>query len=136
MLELEPTIIETYPQIPRSEVKLLWHCEFRDGPLSGMLRYAGEMCWYAMIIENENDGESWYRRFAVIHLTPDQLADEQYWHDLFRQHVGTHTDYGVDERRTLGAVLPKAGWHQFYNKYNERIKTDYSTRPVLGWFEV
>lgn len=135
MTEFESTIIETYPQIPRLDVKLLWHCDFWDGPISGMLLYRTDMCWYAMIVENENDNGSWYRRFAVIRLTAEQLADEQYWHDLFRQHVGTHTDYGDDERRTLGAVLPKTGWHNFYDKYDERPKRDYSTMPILGWFE-
>lgn len=93
------------------------------------------MCWYEMIVENEADDPEWYRRFAVIRLTPEQIADEQYWHDLFRQHVGLHTDYGVDERRNHGAVLPQTGWNQFYDRYKERPKQDYSTNPVLGWFE-
>ncbi len=100
-----------------------------------MLFYRTEKFWYAIIVENENDDESWYRRFAVIDLTPEQVADEQYWHDLFRLHVGTHTDYEDNEQRTPGAVLPKAGWNRFYDRYKERPKPDYSTRPVLGWFE-
>jgi hypothetical protein len=136
MAEFEPTIIQTYAEIPRSGVRLLWHCDFWDGPLSGMLLYQSEMCWYAMIVENEDDGEKWYRRFAVIRLTSEQAADEQYWHDQFRQHVGTHTDYGDDERRTPGAVLPQQGWDAFYDRYNERPKPNYSGNLILGWFEL
>jgi hypothetical protein len=136
MIEFEPAIIETRERIPRQDVKLLWHCGFWDGPLSGMLLYRGEMCWFAMIVENEDDDESWYRRFAVIGLTSDQVADEQYWHDLFRTYVGTHTDYGVDEQRMPGAVLSQSNWNAFYDRYNERAKPDYSTRPILGWFEM
>ena len=39
-------------------------------------------------------------RFAVIRLTAEQLADEQYWHDLFRQHLDPQTDYGDKEKGT------------------------------------
>jgi hypothetical protein len=93
------------------------------------------MCWYEMITESEDDTLKWYRRFAVIRLKPEQLMDEKYWHDLFRRHVGTHTDYGDDERRTLGAVLPKDGWNEFYDRYQKRPKPVYSMNPILGWFE-
>lgn len=136
MTHLEPTIIETHPHVARSCVKLLWHSTFWDGPLSGLLVYQEEMCWYEMIIENEDDSLSWYRRFAIIRLEASQLADELYWHELFRQHVGSHTDYGDDQRRTPATILPREGWNQFYDNYAKRLKPDYSTNLILGWFEL
>jgi hypothetical protein len=103
--------------------------------MSGMLLIDGETCWFEMIVENENEHEKWYRRFAIIRLSPDQLAEERNWHDLFRQHVGMHTDYENDGHRKANAILPQEGWHHFYDRYNQRTKPDYSVNTILGWFE-
>jgi len=100
-----------------------------------MLVFNGERCWFGLVVENEDDDYTWYRRFAVLRLTLYEIAEEQHWHDLFRLHVGTHTDYGPDERRTGGAVLPKEQHHNFYDQYQQRPKQDYSRNPILGWFE-
>jgi hypothetical protein len=49
-----------------------------------------------------------YRRFLVVHLTAEQLADEERWHELSREAVGTHTDYGEP-----GELRPREGWARF-----------------------
>ena len=36
-------------QIPRQAVRLLWHCGYCDGPLSGMCLYKGERYWFEAI---------------------------------------------------------------------------------------
>ncbi len=122
-------------QIPRENVRILWHSGFWDGPLSGMLEYDGDQCWFEMFSENEDDDPTWYRRFAVIQLSPDQLADENHWQDQFRRHVGGHTDYDSGQERSHDSINPEEQWSQFYEKYKARAEPDYSPNRVLGWFE-
>jgi hypothetical protein len=120
------------PRIGREEVHLLWHADYWDGPLAGLLRYRGELCWFAVVAENDDpDLEGWYRRFAVLRLSKEQLVEEQYWHELFRQKVGTHTDYG----ESVGALQPQDQWEGFYAAYRQRKPQDFSRNEVLGWFE-
>jgi hypothetical protein len=122
------------PRIEPHEIRLLWHCDYWDGPISGMLVYRGEQCWFQVVAENETD--DWFRRFVVIRLTPEQLADELRWHELFRQKVGLHTDYDEHGHRELDKSLhPREHWREFYDAYQHRTPHDFATNGVLGWFE-
>ena len=132
----EPEAHSNVSQIPREDVRLLWHSGFWDGPLSGMLEHEGEQCWFEMFAENEDDAPTWYRRFAILRLSNDQLKEENRWHDLFRMHVGGHTDYDAEQHRSHGDINPKEQWSRFYDKYKERPEPDYSSCLVLGWFEM
>jgi hypothetical protein len=124
------------PRIGGAEVRLLWHADFWDGPRSGMLAYRGEECWFQVVAESEDDAAPWYRRFAVLRLTPEQHAEECRWHELFRSKVGVHTDYEPRGPRPAGGFLwPREGWHEFYDPYRRRTKPDFSGNEVLGWFE-
>jgi hypothetical protein len=136
MLTLAETAGDRYlsaPRIAGDEVQLLWPSDYWDGPLSGLLVFRGERCWFQNVAENEDftDPAAWYRRFVVLRLTSEQLEDELYWHDLFRKHVGTHTDYGAER----GEVLPREQHRHFYDAYRLRKPPDYSDCEVLGWFE-
>jgi hypothetical protein len=131
----EPDTYSKVTQIPRENVRLLWHSGFWDGPLSGMLEYDGEHCWFEMFSENEDDEQTWYRRFVILRLSPDQLADENRWHDLFRKHVGGHTDYDSEQKRSHDTIKSKEQWSQFYDEYKARPEPDYSSNLVIGWFE-
>ena len=122
------------PRVERNDVRLLWHSDFWDGPRSGMLLYKGEECWFELFAEND-DPREWYRRFAILRLSFDQLAEEHRWHELFRRCVGTHTDYNHEEERTIGAVRPREFHAEFYDEYRKRTPRDFSLCEVLGWFE-
>jgi hypothetical protein len=129
-----PDGCERVPRIDRAEVRLLWHSSYWDGPRSGMLVYHGEPCWFEVVAESEAGGEGGYRRVAVTRLSPDQLAEEQRWHDLFRQKVGVHNDY--DERgQRVWALQPVERHREFYEAYRQRTPRDLSGCEVLGWFE-
>ena len=121
-------------QVARNEVQLLWHSDYWDGPRSGMLLYQQEQCWFQLLAENE-ESQEWYRRFAILRLSFDQLVEENRWHELFRRCVGTHTDYNHDEERIIGAVRPQECHAEFYDAYGKRLPRDYSLCEVLGWFE-
>lgn len=125
------------PQIDRAEVRLLWHSDFWDGPRSGMLVFRGEECWFEVVAENDDDPTTtWYRRFGILRLTPEQHAEECKWHELFRTKVGVHTDYDEQQNRpSVGFLWPEEQWHEFYGPYRNRVPHDFSCNEVLGWFE-
>jgi hypothetical protein len=124
------------PRISRDEVRLLWHADFWDGPLSGMLSHRGQECWFEVVAESEDDASGWYRRFAVLRLSPDQHAEELRWHELFRRCVGGHTDYTEDGQRPVGELQPCERWAEFYDAYRRRTPPDLSGCEVVGWFEL
>jgi hypothetical protein len=125
------------PQIPRSELQLLWHADYWDGPRSGLVLYRGERCWFEVVAENDDEDEPYvcWRLFAVLRLTPDPLAEEERWHALFREKVGTHTDYDASGVRHVGQLRPqKEGW-DFYAAWAARTPMNPDDNEVLGWFD-
>jgi hypothetical protein len=123
------------PRIDRAEVRMLWHDEFWDGPMSGMLIHQDRECWFQMVAESEDEASGWYRWFAVLVLSPEQHAEEQQWHELFRECVGGHSDYPESGRRPAGDVRPREQWSGFYDLYRQRVPRDFSRCEVVGWFE-
>src|SRR5262245_50921329 len=103
------------PRIDRSEVRLLWHSDYCDGPRSGMLVFRSEECWFQVVSESEDDGANWYRPFLVLRLSPGQHTEERQWHELFREKVGPYTDYDEHGQRLVGSLQPREGWNEFYD---------------------
>jgi hypothetical protein len=89
-----------------------------------------------MVAENNADCRDWFRRFAIIRLFPEQRAEEQRRHDLFREMVGKHTDYDEYGQRAVGALEPRERWPAFYDAYRHRAPRDFSQNEVIGWFEL
>lgn len=137
-MTLQETTADTYralPQIPRADVSLLWHSDFWDGPITGLLLWCGERLWFQMIDESGENEAAWYRRFLLVRLSEQQLHDEEWWHELFRQHVGTHTDYNRADGDP-GTVHPQSQHAKFYAPYSKRVPLDLSQNEVIGWFEM
>jgi hypothetical protein len=124
------------PKIDKSEVKLLWHSDYWDGPTSGMLLYRGKKRWFQVCDESDDPGlRDYYRRFLIVELSDRQLEEEEYWQGLFREKVGTHTDHELQGESQKGRVNPKEMWDGFYEPYQKRVKLDLSQNTVLGWYE-
>ncbi len=139
------------PMYDVSNVKMLWHADYYDGPLSGLCELNRIKVWFEFFDEinvqvpltdlgiPDPDGDVEHRRvrrFMLVDLRPDQLAAVEKEHELFRTLVGTHTDYGDGRKRDIGAVHTKASQHQFYSRLKDQVYTlDISDRPVIGWFE-
>jgi hypothetical protein len=100
-----------------------------------MLVYRGEACWFKVVAESEDAAAGWHRRFVVLRLSPEQHAEELRWHELFREKVGAHTDYGEQGERPVGSLQPRERWQEFYDAYRQRTPPDFSGNEVLGWFE-
>src|SRR5258708_638105 len=111
------------------QTRLLWHSNFWDGPLSGLMLWNGEKCWFDNIGErveerpwSEEEIKEWvdyktsiseegdldpddyidydrYFVFKVYRIHPDLLEHLEYEHSLFQQNVGTHTDYDENGQR-------------------------------------
>ncbi|MBI1915895.1 MAG: hypothetical protein HYS12_14340 [Planctomycetes bacterium] len=131
----DPGSLHNVPRIDSSEIRLLWHSGYWDGPRSGMLLYRAEECWFEVIAESEDDAEEWNRRFVVLRLSAEQRAEELRWHELFREKVGLHTDYDAQGQRSVGSLQPRERWNEFYDAYRQRSPRDFSDNEVLAWFE-
>jgi hypothetical protein len=112
------------PQLNRSEVNVLWADDFWDGYLSGLLEYHSGKYWFQMCKDFDSDDQLFYRRFLVIELSEEQLAEEQFWEDLFQEKVGIYPN-----------KQPEEMWHEFYEPYKNRKPRDLSNNSVIGWFE-
>lgn len=123
------------PQIPRSAFQLLWHADYWDGPGSGLLRYRGERCWFEVFAENDDEDPSCWRLFAILRLTPDQLAEEERWHALFRELVGTRTDYDATGVRQNRDLRPRKEWWDFYIAHAARARQNFASNEVVGWVD-
>ena len=121
-------IPSNYPQLSADEVVFQWHMDFWDGPLTGMCLYQGQEYWYHCFDENSEDS-GWCRRFSLHSLSEQDIADEKYWHELFREKVGTHWEGG--------SLQPRELHNEFYDAYLNCADPHYElNRPIIGWMEL
>jgi hypothetical protein len=125
-------------RVPKSDIRLLWHSGYWDGIISGLLLFKGEKYWFQMIKEGAdiiyNEGNE-RRIYLIVELSGFELTKLEYWHDLFKEKVGTHTEYDDTGKRAIGALKPKELWDDFYESFAKREKEDFSDNEVIGWFE-
>jgi hypothetical protein len=69
-------------------------------------------------------------------LSPEQLAEERFWHDLYERKVGSNCNYDEAGIRTLAPGKPVETASEYYEAYKHRTPRDFSGNVVLGWFEV
>ena len=119
-----------HARILLDELQLLWVDDYYDGPLSGMLTYRNRLHRY----ECPDGPMAIERRYVIRELSDEEIADEQYWHELFVRHVGDHMTFRNDGQR--GAVRPSSEHSKFYEPYGKRTTPDYSMRPIVGWFKL
>lgn len=149
-----------YREYPKLEgVRLLWHHDYYDGPLSGMCDCEGFRLWFSMA-ESYLDSEEyeasvdvhewpWWRRYICHQPTDEQMRVIVGEHDRFRVMVGTHTDYVYDENG-VRCVRSSFGYHggvteetvfAFYEHQRENPTPQHVYEPsspdrIVGWFEL
>jgi len=123
------------PQIPRDRIRLRWASGYWDGPMDGLAEVDGEIVWYTFAEESE-DNHDWFRRYWLVRLTPEQLAQELRRHEDFQLFVGRHFDYDENWQRH-GHPNPQSMWKGFYDKYSQDQRDPglLSENQVIGWFE-
>lgn len=85
--------------------------------------------------ENEGADGSWYRRFFLVRLPPERLAEAHPRHSAFQRFVGTHCDYGPDGHRTYSGRRESSEHPAFYDAYPPGSNGTYLDCEVIGWFE-
>jgi hypothetical protein len=135
------------PQIDEKDIRPLWHNDYYDGPISGILLYQERIHWFQIFLDLRTDeaqdlidhggiaSNHHFGRYLVLQLSEEQIREETYWHELFQQKVGTHTDYNENRQRVLGALKPRDLWDEFYEPYKTRKPEDFSDNMIVGWFE-
>jgi hypothetical protein len=131
--EFSPEKLDQLPKVDRKDFRILWDVSYWDGPRTGILSYQGEKYWFQVF--DETDDNVIFRRLLILELSDEQLREEEHWHDLFRQKVGTHTDYDEAGKRQSGILHPKEVWHEFYDLYRYRLPLDLTNNRIIGWFE-
>ena len=145
LAEAPADFVDHLPQIPESELTILWHCDYYDGPRSGVMRYQSKPCWFAICERADTfehyadeDGQqwiAWHQRFLLVELTASQFDELQWHNELFRRLVGTYWDYDTEGRRAGGQFHPKSSQQKFYSLTKHMKSIDLSQNQVIGWFE-
>lgn len=100
--------------------QIMWHNNYYDGPLSGVILYNDEIHYFSMVDEYEptpedmkrwNEAEDdddddfdfhrWYRKHGVYQLSDDDKIRVVTLHGLWQSHVGIHSDYWPINGRAL-----------------------------------
>ena len=118
----------SFPHVPLNAVRLLWICDYNDLTLSGMLVYQGRLRWYQIC---DYVPETDTHRYVIRELTDVEATEEEKWEPLFLEHVGDH--FAADHKHPDKHLSEHA---KFYQPYGNQPRPDYSTRPIIGWFEM
>ena len=147
-------------------IQILWHSDYWDGPITGYVTLDGETGYWInriedfynvrLDIENPGDDDSCQNcdckdpcytydyLYAVYKLTPEQERIELANHALFRKHVGTHTEYGTEQKVDhndpndsspikLGpGVFPRDSWDLYY-KAEKPSAPPVKDSQLVGW---
>ena len=118
--------------MPSSEFykDLVYHSNYWDGPLSGMMMYNEEQVWFTCVEDIDSDPNPEppdpigkhgvnYRKFAIIRL-PEEIREMlKERHADFEKYVGMHTTY-IDGKRA-GQCHEQARWSNFYDKWKGKL---------------
>ncbi len=124
--------------LPEIKVRFLWHNDWWDGPLAGMCDYKGQMYHYHCHHENYKKSKKYWRRYGVFKLTPEELAEELKWHQLFVEKVGDHFDCDELGHRRRSELKPYHLHHEFYDEFKkwERPRYEEKQEMAIGWFDL
>jgi len=118
--------IEDEDEDEEPDLRMLWHCDYYDGPLSGMAEYEGEMVWFQCC----NDPVDGLRLFKLYRLSPEQIEAETARHESFRKHVGWHADHGERYKD----YKPRTRWslNRYYKKAANKTPLDLEGCEEIG----
>lgn len=148
----------------KGSTRLLWHHSYWDGPISGVMLWNGEQCWFEQdgddivtkIPFTDEERNSWtiacakenypvdeddmfeyesYRIYNVYKLSPDVMEAIEYNHNLFREYVGTHTDYDENGNRNHYGVKSSKTHDLFYKNRSEHKVYELNKQEIIGVFK-
>ncbi|MBZ0291425.1 MAG: hypothetical protein K8L99_02550 [Anaerolineae bacterium] len=133
-------------QIDEHQLRIMWHCGWYDGPLSGVIAYKDKSHWFESLWQDDEirtyvddhgvEWQEWYKRFLLLELSEKQYQEELYWYNLFREKVGTYWDYDESgNRKRDGSFKPREMHSEYYDAAKNRKPRDFTNNVIVGWFE-
>ncbi len=119
-----------YDKEPEPVITMLWYSNYHDGPLSGLAEYSGEKYWFDMV-QNDHDTLFHIRTFGLYKLSLEELETEEKRHQLFRDMVGHHCDYG-DNYAPYKGKDTITGFYEISETWEDR---DYTKNECMGVFD-
>jgi hypothetical protein len=113
------------------ELKMLWHSNYWDGPLSGMAKYNGEDVWFECC--NEDDFGD--RLFALYRLSEEDHKELFRQHELFQHHVGFHGDHDPNVYQEYKGGNDPDKYYKLQKKFLKTNKTDGEKLGEAHWFQ-
>ena len=114
------------------EYQTIWIGDYWDAPITGMLKIDTQFFWFELIKENWTR-DDWFRRYAIIKLSDEQLEKELQVHEDFQKYVGIHWDVNM-EKPPPDFVEEQA--ETFYEAHLPHINSNpFEENEVVGWFE-
>ena len=133
----------------KGQTRMLYHLNYWDGPISGVMLWNGERCYFNQSDERsevreytESEIENWkkycidtnmefdmddcrdyynYRQYKVYKTPLDIMQQLDENHNLFRRYVGIHTDYDENGSRYMGKGYLKPS--KYHKKFYDRKPT-------------
>lgn len=101
------------------DLKMLWHSNYWDGPLSGMCTWEGKPYLFNIYYADEEEDYLDFRRYGLYEMTPEEEAELFHQHHEFEKDVGYHCNYGenYDDYGIREDELPKWCPLWLYQKY-------------------
>lgn len=130
--------------------QILWHQNYYDGVLSGMMLYEDKPCWFVeceeeepqLVIDEDGDEDyewTWWRKYSVIELTEEQTTHLFALHGLWQFMVGLHADYfPFNGRGTTLLQMPSGIYRNVslhYGPYGDIQKSYEEMRKLREMFE-
>ena len=99
------------------DLKMLWHCNYWDGPLSGVALYEGEHVWFELT-DDDDYGDN--RVFSLYRLNPEDKEEIFKQHKEFQEAVGYHTDHDPEVHKPY-KCKDKKKFDDFYKKKRKEL---------------
>ncbi len=133
MGDSKPIDLGTLPQIPPSDVRLLWVNDWYEGPNEAVVEHGGKRCLLVLHDRRVLGEQAPPYRWLLYPLDAERFADEEKWHALFVHHVGDHWCFHPETTHAAqtGERVPSI----FQSAVEARPAIDRSRETPLGWVD-
>jgi hypothetical protein len=117
------------------DVRLLWFCDYYDGPVAGLALFAGREYWFSAVWDEQ--GDDWTerpRRYTLHEWTEDQARLEWDEHRRFAAEVGGPGVGCLHDPPCPTRPLASESQRQAWYERHPWEGASYADSPVVGWF--
>ena len=118
-------------KVSPGDLRLLWVNDWYDGPLEAVVDHQGTRC--LMVLHHEDLTSDKPYQWVLFPLTPEQLAEEMRWHELYVKHVGDHWCFHDVDVVSHPPPESSRDLDAFQKFFRERDEIDLSSNTAVGW---